>query len=29
VLFAGLHRAQPGDLQKLGRLQILEEGNNA
>ena len=29
VLFAGLHRAQPGDLQKLGGLQILEEGNNA
>ena len=29
VLFASLHGAQPGDLQKLGGLQILEEGDNA
>jgi hypothetical protein len=29
VLLASLHRAQPGHLQKLGGLQILEEGNNA
>ena len=29
VLFAGLHGAQVGNLQQLGWLQFLEEGNNA
>ena len=29
VLLASLHRAQPGNLQELGGLQVLEEGNNA
>ena len=29
VLFAGLHGAQAGNLQQLGGLQVLEQGNNA
>ena len=28
VLFGGLHGAQAGDVQQLGGLQLLEQGNN-